>query len=67
MYGFLLWVVLRLTALPLILEGGLPWSAGAAAEAYPALLAYLVFGGFLGVGYQWLRGLWRVLFDEVDR
>ena len=66
MYGFLLWVVLRLTILPLILDGNLPWSVVAAADTYPALLAYLVFGGFLGLGYQWLRGFWRVLFDEVD-
>ena len=66
MYGFLLWVVLRLTVLPLILDGELPWSVTAAAATYPALLAYLVFGGFLGLGYQWLRGLWHVLFDDVD-
>ncbi len=66
MYGFLLWVALRLTILPLIVDGDLPWSVTEAAAVFPSLFAYLVFGGFLGLGYQWLRGLWRVLFDEAD-
>ncbi len=64
MYGFLLWALLNRTILPLIAGDGLPWSANDARGDFAALFAYLLFGGILGLGYQWLDALWRILFAD---
>ena len=64
MYGFLLWVALARSLLPLIAGDGLPWSANDAREDFAALFAYILLGGGIAIGYQWLDALWRILFSD---
>ena len=71
MFGFLLWVVLNRSLLPLIAGDGLLWSANDARADFAALFAYILLGGAIGLGYQWLDAVWRILFsaelpDEED-
>ena len=65
-YGSLLWAVLNRTIFPVITGDGLPWSANEIREDFAALFAYLLFGGGLGLAYQWLDSLWRSLLAEDD-
>ena len=66
MYGFLLWTALNRTILPLIAGDGLTWSVNEARADFAALFAYLLFGGALGLAYQWLDSAWRnLLADDV--
>ncbi len=64
MFGFLLWVVLSRSLLPLIAGDGLSWSANDARTDFAALFAYILLGGAIGLGYQWLDALWRALFSD---
>src|SRR5262249_47350184 len=71
LYGFLWWVVGGLTLLPVIGGSGLAWSVPAARAGFATLPGYLLFGAVLALSYQWLGGLWRILFldrsyDEED-
>ena len=63
-FGFLAWILIPMTIVGLATRGMLPWGMGFAHEAFPGLLAYLLFGGILGLAYQWLSVVWRVLFAE---
>ena len=65
-YGFVLWVVLNRSLLPLIAGDGLPWSVNDAREDFAALFAYLLLGAGIALGEQWLDALRRTLFaDEL--
>ena len=63
-FGFLAWILIPMTIVGLATRGMLPWGMGFAHDAFPGLLAYLLFGGILGLAYQWLSVIWRVLFAE---
>ncbi len=63
-FGFLAWILVPMTIVGLATRGMLPWGMGFAHDAFPGLLAYLLFGGILGLAYQWLSVGWRVLFAE---
>ncbi len=64
MFGFLAWIVLPRTLLPLIGVAELSWSMADARDGFDALMAYLLFGAFLGMFYDWLESLWRALFGD---
>jgi len=64
-FGFLAWILVPMTIVGLATRGMLPWGMGFAHDAFPGLLAYLLFGGVLGLAYQWLSVTWRVLFAEA--
>ncbi len=64
-FGFLAWILVPMTIIGLATRGMLPWGMGFAHDAFPGLLAYLLFGGILGLAYQWLSVAWRVLFAET--
>jgi uncharacterized membrane protein YagU involved in acid resistance len=65
-YGFVLWVVIGLTARPLALTGKLGWSPSSATEAVDQLPGYLLLGGVLAVLFTWLGAAARRLFvDDV--
>lgn len=67
-YGFLLWVTLGLTIVPLVERGELAWSARAVREVFPTLPAYLVLGVAVALGYNWVDRSWRLLFTApVER
>jgi uncharacterized membrane protein YagU involved in acid resistance len=67
-YGFLLWVTLGLTVVPLLERGELAWSASAVREVFPTLPAYLVLGVAVALGYNWVDRSWRLLFTApVER
>lgn len=60
--GFVLWVLLGLTFLPLAETGRLAWSADAVRGAFPTLPAYLLLGAATARFATWLGGLTRLLF-----
>lgn len=67
-YGFLLWVTLGLTIVPLVERGELAWSAEAVRRVFPTLPAYLVLGVAVALGYNWVDRSWRLLFTApVER
>jgi uncharacterized membrane protein YagU involved in acid resistance len=61
-YGFLLWVVLGLTVVPLAEDRGLAWSAADVVEVFPTLPSYLLLGAVVAATYAWLDRGWRLLF-----
>ena len=56
-YGLAWWIVGPLTLMLLFLGMGLGanWSVAAMQQALPSLVGHLMFGGILGVTYQWLQ------------
>jgi uncharacterized membrane protein YagU involved in acid resistance len=66
-YGFLTWVVLELTLLPLLGQGELGWSAQAAASVAGRLPGYLLLGAGIGTVFTWLGSLARGLFTDDVR
>ena len=67
-FGFLWWVVVARTVLPLLGADKLPWRITELREDYATLVAYLLFGAFLAFWNGRLRSLWRLLFaDPVTR
>ncbi|WP_052745563.1 hypothetical protein [Allosalinactinospora lopnorensis] len=67
-FGFLLWVVLGLTLVPLVEDGALAWSAQAVAEVFVTLPAYLLFCVAVAAVYTWIDRVWRLLFTApVER
>jgi uncharacterized membrane protein YagU involved in acid resistance len=65
-YGFLLWVVIGLTAQPLLRDGRLAWSLRDATATVPQLPGFLLLGGGLAVVFGWLGALAHGLFaDDV--
>lgn len=66
-YGFVLWVLVELTAVPLLDDGTLGWSRPAAADAVHRLPPSLLLGGGIAVVFGWLGGLARGLFADDIR
>ncbi len=65
-YGFLWWIVAALTVEPLLRDGALDWSLGAASSAVDLLPAYLLLGAGIAFVFTVLGGLARWLFvDDV--
>ena len=65
MWAFLLWAAVPKTIVPLIYGDGLAWSIEETRRDFAAFIAYLLYGGFLGLGYQWLDSTWRALFADA--
>ncbi len=65
MWAFLLWAAVPKTIVPLIYGDGLAWSIEETRREFAALIAFLLYGGFLGLGYQWLDSTWRALFADA--
>ena len=63
-YGFLWWVVGGLTVLPLIGGEGLNWSFSEVRGLFFTIPGYLLFGAGVGLSYQWLGALVRLLFSD---
>lgn len=67
-YGFVAWVVVALTLLPLLRDGRLAWSQADAASTVGHLPAYLLLGAGTAAGFTWLRLVGRALFlDDVRK
>ncbi len=66
-YGFLLWVLVPLTLLPLLEDRRLTWSLEETRAGFEALPAYLLLGALLGLGYHWLSAVARLLFSDNVR
>lgn len=62
-YGFLLWVVLALTVVPVLRGAGLAWSPEQARDSFVTLPGYLLLGALTALAYGLLGGLGRVLFS----
>ena len=56
-YGFAWWILGPLTLMPFFMGMGLGvnWTVAAMGQAMPSLVGHLIFGGILGVTYNWLR------------
>ena len=65
MYGFLWWVVVPLSLLPVVDAGDLPWQAAHLRDAFPTLPAYILFGVLLALLYHSLGAVFRALFSEA--
>ncbi len=61
-YGFVLWVVLGLTVLPLLETGSLAWTADDARAAFPTLPGLLLLGALTAGFSSWLGRAGRLLF-----
>ncbi|MFD9740401.1 hypothetical protein [Umezawaea sp. NPDC059074] len=65
-YGFLWWVLLRLSLEPLLRNGSLDWSPDASTAAVDRLPGYLLLGAGTAVLFTWFGALARGLFvDDV--
>jgi uncharacterized membrane protein YagU involved in acid resistance len=60
-YGFLLWVLVPLTAVPLLREGGLFWTGAAVQARLATLPAYVLLGAFIAALYTGQAWLTRLL------
>lgn len=66
--GFLIWITIPVTIVPLLRDGGLPWSVAPVRALFPALVACLVLGATVGAVSSWLTGLGRLLLaDPAER
>ena len=65
MYGFLWWVAVPLSVLPLLNGGSLPWGLLDVRAVFPSFLGYVLFGAALAVFYQWLCGAGRLLMSDM--
>lgn len=67
-YGFLVWILLELTAVPLVLDGSLAWAMAPAGESVDRLPAALLIGAGTGLGFTVLGAAGTALFaDDVRR
>jgi len=66
-YGFVWWVVVALTLVPLVDGAGLAWSLDAARGEFAAFPGCLLLGAAVGLLYRWLDGLRRLLFVQDVR
>lgn len=65
-YGFLLWIVLMLTLVPIVKGTGLAWAHIDARLNFHTFPGFLLLGAVVALVYRWLHGLARALFsDEV--
>lgn len=65
-FGFVLWVVIGLTLLPVLRGNGLAWSIPDTRAAFPAFIGSLLFGLALGLVYHWLTRLSPMLLSDED-
>ncbi|MGI8554460.1 MAG: hypothetical protein ACR2PL_27275 [Dehalococcoidia bacterium] len=63
-YGFLVWLIVPRTVLPLLGGAALPWSVERTRAAFAPLIGVMLLGGFLALGYHWLSAIGRVLFGD---
>lgn len=64
-YGFLTWVVVAVTMLPLMSGDGLRWSVDDIRAGFETFPGYLLFlGAVLALVYQWLTTIHRALFSD---
>lgn len=66
-YGFLGWIIVTLTLLPMLNADGLRWSLSEAEAKFVALPGFLLFGAATAILYQWLNTLVKLLFSDVIR
>jgi uncharacterized membrane protein YagU involved in acid resistance len=66
-YGFVVWLLVDLTARPLALTGTLAWSATSAGEQVAQLPARVLLGGLIAVLFTWLGAARRRLFTDDVR
>jgi uncharacterized membrane protein YagU involved in acid resistance len=66
--GFLVWITVPVTVVPLLRDGRLLWSVDAARDLFPTLVACLVLGAAVGALSSWLSGVTRLLLaDPAER
>lgn len=65
-FGFILWVVVGLTVLPVVRGDGLAWSVPEVRAAFPAFVGSLLFGLAIGLLHHWLTRLNPILFSDED-
>jgi uncharacterized membrane protein YagU involved in acid resistance len=63
-FGFFWWFLWPLTLLSIGWGGGLAWSLGDVRSAFVVLPGYLLYGAALGLAYNWIAGLARLLFSD---
>ena len=66
-YGFVVWLVVDLTARPLALTGTLAWSASSAGAQVAQLPGRILLGGLIAVLFTWLGAARRRLFTDDVR
>ncbi|HEX3784757.1 MAG TPA: hypothetical protein VHX38_34280 [Pseudonocardiaceae bacterium] len=66
-YGFVVWLVVDLTAGPLALGGRLAWSASSAGDRVSQLPGRVLLGGLIAVLFTWLGAAGRRLFTDDVR
>jgi uncharacterized membrane protein YagU involved in acid resistance len=64
-FGFFWWFLWPLTLLSVGWGGGLAWSLEHVRRTFVVLPGYLLYGAALGLAYQWVTGLARLLFSDV--
>lgn len=66
--GFLIWITVPITAVPLLRDGRLLWSVDRVDAQFPALVACLTLGAAVAAFSSWLGGVGRLLLaDPADR
>ncbi len=66
-YGFVVWLVVDLTARPLAVTGTLAWSASAAGARVSQLPGCVLLGGLIAILFTWLGAAGRRLFTDDVR
>jgi len=66
LFGLLAWIAIPLTLNPLLLGQGPTWSLAEAAAAFPTLIAYLLYGGLMGIGSVGLVTQYLRFFPETE-
>ena len=64
-YGFILWLVIQLSLIPLIKGEGLAWDLNAVQENFVTYAGYILFGAGIALFYEWFGGLGRLLFGDI--
>lgn len=65
-YGMLWWALGPLTVLKVVRGEPVSWSIAAGREVFGALIAHLIYGLVVGLGYAIVDGLWLLLFVGSD-
>ena len=64
-YGFILWLLIQLTLIPLVRGEGLAWDLRAVQENFVTYAGYILFGAGIALFYEWLGGFGRLLFGDI--
>ena len=65
MFGFLLWILLPLTILPLLRGEDLLWHIEEARAHFPSFVGFLLFGSATALIYRWLTEAHTALFNDM--